>query len=122
MLEKLLFKRSVAIFSISFFIVFLFFFLLILLMCNKAIFVSFLYGFIVSFVSSLIFLLCFRNHNNANSVLKSFYFSIFMKTCSMCVLLLLFLKIGIYSPLCFFISLFIVQVSFWFGFFVLMRM
>ena len=122
MLENLFFKKNLGIFFFRFLFICLLIFFCLFLLCSIDLFLSFLYGFIVSFVSSLIFFISFKNHySDPLNILKNFYSSIFIKTCVTCILILIFFKVGIFSPICFFISLFFAQLSFWVSFFVLMR-
>lgn len=88
--------------------------LLFLYIKNNIFISSFLYGGLTSFASSL-FLGIFLQQKSTKNVLKNFYLAIFFKTCFLFLIFLSCLTLGITSPVYFFISLIVVQTSYWFG-------
>ncbi len=121
MFESFFLRKSIIYFCVTFIIFFLLLLFCLYFLCNYSTWLSVCYGFIVATAPSLFFLIVLKDYGYFGFSLKNFYFSTFVKICTSCVLLIIFFKIGIYSPLYFLISLFIVQISFWIGFLILMR-
>ena len=74
------------------------------------------YGGITSIFSSLLFLtVLFFNYKNfvPKIIVRKFYLAGLLKFTLLILIFSVVFKFGIYSPLCFFIFLFLIQTSFW---------
>jgi len=75
-----------------------------------------IYGGITSIISSLLFLIVFFfNYKTLipKIIVRKFYLAGLLKFILLILIFSMLFKFGIYSPLCFFIFLFLIQTSFW---------
>lgn len=80
--------------------------------------ISIFYGGIISIISSILFfvLFFFNNKITPKVIVKNFYIAGIIKILSLILLcLVMFFHVQIASPICFFISLFFMQIMFWSG-------
>ncbi len=117
MLNKLFIKLNIIFFISLFQFCILFLSSLFLYLNNFLFLTSFICGGLISFLSSCMFCVFFliNLNNNPNNILKHFYFLMFFKLIFLFCVLLLFFKIGVSSPVYFFVSLIMCQIAFWFG-------
>jgi len=78
------------------------------------------YGGIVSIFSTFLFFVIFffkSGNTSPKFIIKKFYLAGFLKIAVLILIFSFLFNLGLYSPICFFIFLFFIQLSFWFGYF-----
>jgi len=91
-------------------------FLLVYYKFNYSIALSGFLGGVTSIFSFFLFFVVFFFNNGNYSpkfIVRKFYFAGLLKVVLLIVVFSVFFKIGIFSPLCFFLFLFFFQLSFW---------